>query len=184
MTGLNDLRDLRGENRRIATVHALLNVVGLSLSVASLACRRGSGRTLARAVSAAGYLLTAGGGYLGGELSFGLGVRVNHTFMHSAPDDFVPVLDEAELEGDALRLANVVGMPVLLARARGGEVCALADICTHLGGPLHAGSREGDAVVCPWHGSCFASAPAQCCAAPPCLRRRGCGRASRTERSK
>lgn len=155
VTGLNDLRDLRGQSRRIAMVHALLNVAGLSLTLASLACRRGRGRMLARALSGAGYLVSATSAHIGGELSFGLGVRANRLLGQSAPDDFVPVLDEAELEGDALRLADVDGVPVLLARTSDGEVCALADTCTHLGGPLHEGSREGDAVVCPWHGSCF-----------------------------
>jgi nitrite reductase/ring-hydroxylating ferredoxin subunit len=44
---------------------------------------------------------------------------------------------------------------VLLARSQAGEVCALANTCTHLGGPLAEGSREGDTVTCPWHGSRF-----------------------------
>jgi nitrite reductase/ring-hydroxylating ferredoxin subunit len=50
---------------------------------------------------------------------------------------------------------DVDGVPVLLARTRAGEVCALANTCTHLGGPLAEGSREGDTVTCPWHGSRF-----------------------------
>jgi nitrite reductase/ring-hydroxylating ferredoxin subunit len=36
-----------------------------------------------------------------------------------------------------------------------GEVCAIAATCSHLGGPLHEGKRDGDTVVCPWHGSRF-----------------------------
>ncbi|MDQ3924906.1 MAG: Rieske (2Fe-2S) protein [Actinomycetota bacterium] len=27
--------------------------------------------------------------------------------------------------------------------------------CTHRGGPLAEGEREGDVVTCPWHGSRF-----------------------------
>ena len=27
--------------------------------------------------------------------------------------------------------------------------------CTHRGGPLAEGGREGDVVTCPWHGSWF-----------------------------
>ena len=34
-------------------------------------------------------------------------------------------------------------------------MCALAATCSHLGGPLDQGKREGDTVVCPWHGSRF-----------------------------
>jgi uncharacterized membrane protein len=61
VTGLNDMRDLRGENRRIAMVHALLNVFGLSLAAASLAFRRGHGRALARILSGTGYFVSATG---------------------------------------------------------------------------------------------------------------------------
>jgi nitrite reductase/ring-hydroxylating ferredoxin subunit len=71
------------------------------------------------------------------------------------PDSFVPVLDAAELQGEELREVKVDGVPVLLARSRSGEVCALANICTHMGGPLAEGSRDGDTVTCPWHGSRF-----------------------------
>lgn len=155
VTGLNDLRDLIGQSRRIAMVHALLNLVGLSLSTASLVYRRRGRRGLGRALSGTGYLISATAAHLGGELSFGLGIRANRTLGQSPPEDFVAVLDEAELEGDELRAVQVGGVPVLLARTRDGELCALANTCTHLGGPLHEGSREGDGVVCPWHGSCF-----------------------------
>jgi nitrite reductase/ring-hydroxylating ferredoxin subunit len=45
---------------------------------------------------------------------------------------------------------------VLVARSEEtGEVCALAATCSHLGGPLDKGRREGDTVICPWHGSRF-----------------------------
>lgn len=154
-TGLNDLRDLTGQSRRIAMVHGLLNVVGLSLSTASLVYRRAERRGLARVLSGTGYLVSATAAHLGGELSFGLGIRANRRLGQTPPDTFVAVLDEAELDGDGLRRVEVGSVPVLLARASDGALCALADTCTHLGGPLREGSREGDAVVCPWHGSCF-----------------------------
>jgi nitrite reductase/ring-hydroxylating ferredoxin subunit len=46
-------------------------------------------------------------------------------------------------------------VPVLVARAASGKVCAIAATCTHLGGPLDEGERDGDTVVCPWHASRF-----------------------------
>jgi nitrite reductase/ring-hydroxylating ferredoxin subunit len=154
-TGLNDLRDLRGESRQVAMVHALLNVVGLSLSSASLVCRRAGRRGVARGLSATGYLISSSAAHLGGMLSFGLGIRVNRTMGQFAPESFVPTIGASELQGDELRQVDVAGVPVLLARAHSGEVCALANTCTHLGGPLAEGSREGDTVSCPWHGSRF-----------------------------
>lgn len=154
-TGLNDLRDLIGQSRQVAMVHALLNVLGLSFTSASLALRHSGRRRLARALSATGYLISASAAHLGGKLSFGLGIRVNRTIGEAMPDSFVAVLDAAELQGEELRQVEVEGVPVLLARSRSGEVCALANICTHMGGPLAEGSRDGDSITCPWHGSRF-----------------------------
>jgi nitrite reductase/ring-hydroxylating ferredoxin subunit len=37
----------------------------------------------------------------------------------------------------------------------GGGVCAIANTCTHRGGPLNEGERDGNVVTCPWHGSQF-----------------------------
>jgi nitrite reductase/ring-hydroxylating ferredoxin subunit/uncharacterized membrane protein len=155
LTGLNDLRDLTGKSRRIAMVHALVNVIGLSLSTASLAYRHSGRRGLARGLSGLGFLSTSVAAHLGGELAFGLGIRVNRTMGEPVPTSFVAVLDEDELRDDELRRVEVDGVPVLLARSHAGEVCALANTCTHLGGPLAEGSREGDTVICPWHGSRF-----------------------------
>lgn len=155
ITGLNDLRDLIGQSRQIAVVHAVLNVVGLSFTCASLACRRGRRRGLARALSATGFLISSSAAHLGGKLGYGLGIRVNRTVGQTVSDSFVAVLDAADLNGDGLREVTVGGAPVLLARSRSGEVCALANTCTHLGAPLAEGSRDGDTVICPWHGSRF-----------------------------
>lgn len=154
-TGLNDLRDLIGQSRQVAMVHAGLNLLGLSFTSVSLAYRCTGRRGLARGLSATGYLISATAAHLGGKLSFGLGIRVNRTMGQMAPGTFVPVLDETELNSDKLRQVNVDGVPVLLARSQSGEICALANTCTHLGGPLTEGSRDGDTVTCPWHGSRF-----------------------------
>ena len=155
VTGGADWRDLIGEERRIATVHALLNVVGLGLNVASLVQRRRGNRTAGRALSAAAMAISGTAAHLGGELSFGMGVRVNHTFADNQPSDFVAVADEADVAGDAMATVEVDGASVLIARSQAGELCAIANTCSHLGGPLGEGSRDGDVVACPWHGSKF-----------------------------
>ena len=36
-----------------------------------------------------------------------------------------------------------------------GTVLAIADTCSHRGGPLSEGEVEGTIVTCPWHGACF-----------------------------
>ena len=47
-------------------------------------------------------------------------------------------------EGRAIAVFNV-----------GGTFYALANECTHMGGPLGKGRLDGTTVTCPWHGSQF-----------------------------
>ena len=155
-TGLNDWSHLKGEPQRLGLVHALLNTMALTLNIGSLALRRNGNRGLGRMLSGVGYLGVLFSAHLGGQLSFGLGVRVNRTAWESPSDSYTPVLDESELEGGRLCRAEVDGDAVLVTRSmRTGEVCAIAATCSHLGGPLDDGERDGDTVVCPWHGSRF-----------------------------
>ena len=49
-----------------------------------------------------------------------------------------------EFAGEKVALFNV-----------GGSVLAIADTCSHRGGPLSEGEVEGITVTCPWHGACF-----------------------------
>ena len=67
----------------------------------------------------------------------------------------VPVLGKSELAQNALRRVEVEGVGVLLSRSSAGEVCAIAATCNHFSGPLQAGDRQGDTVVCPLHNSRF-----------------------------
>jgi nitrite reductase/ring-hydroxylating ferredoxin subunit len=66
-----------------------------------------------------------------------------------------PFIEENELQGGAMRAVEVDGISVLVSRSESGEVCAIANTCTHRGGPLNEGERDGDVVTCPWHGSQF-----------------------------
>jgi nitrite reductase/ring-hydroxylating ferredoxin subunit/uncharacterized membrane protein len=154
-TGLNDWSHLRGDSKRIGTLHATLNSTGLALNVASLVLRRRDERTTARALS----LLAFGGAlfsaHLGGILSFGLGVRVNRTAFESPAHAWQAVLDESALSDTAMARVEVDGEPALVARTEDGRICAIAARCSHLGGPLDEGERSGDLVTCPWHGSQF-----------------------------
>ncbi len=59
----------------------------------------------------------------------------------------------AQLEAGEMRRVTLDGTAVLLAPDQSGQLCALANTSSHLGGPLDEGSREGDVVTCPWHGS-------------------------------
>ena len=64
------------------------------------------------------------------------------------------MLSEWELqEGKPVR-AEHNGTPILLVR-RGSQIYALAETCSHLGGPLSEGKLDGYVIQCPWHGSRF-----------------------------
>jgi nitrite reductase/ring-hydroxylating ferredoxin subunit len=156
LTGLNDWSHLKDDSRRIGTVHALLNSMALALNVASYVARRDGHRGLGRVLSGVAYAGTLFSAHLGGHLSFGLGVRVNRTAFESPRDRYAPVCDEGALNAGKLVGVELEGEAVVVSRSEEtGEVCAIAATCSHLGGPLADGKREGDTVICPWHGSRF-----------------------------
>ncbi len=154
VTGLNDWQHTDYAARRVGVAHGLLNLTAAVLQGGSLALRCAGFRRAGRGISIAGYGIALSAAYLGGHLVFEERIGVDHTSGQQAPEDFVPVLGERDLEEGALRRVNVDGMPVLLSRL-GGRVHAIAETCSHLGGPLAEGRREGASVVCPWHGSRF-----------------------------
>ena len=154
-TGLADWRYMRGEKRRLAAGHGLLNVVGLAFNATSLGLRLGGRRRAGRVSSALGFAVAGAAAHLGGELSFGMGVRVNEAQPGAGPREFEAVLDESELQGAAMQSVEAAGETVLVTRSASGDLCAIANRCSHFGGPLAEGEREGDTVICPWHGSRF-----------------------------
>ena len=156
LTGLNDWSHLKDDARRIGVVHALLNTMGLTLNVASLVARRSGNRSLGRLFSGVAFAGTAFSAHLGGHLSFGLGVRVNRTAFEDPRERYAPVCEEADLNGGKLVGVELEGEAVVVSRLEEtGEVCAIAATCSHAGGPLAEGKRDGDTIVCPWHGSRF-----------------------------
>ena len=154
--GISDWRYLMGGSRRMGTAHALLNASGLALNTTSLILRAGGRRNAGRLAFLAGYSLVGMGAHLGGELSYGYGLRVNrNVYEDRGPHEFVAVLDENELSQGEMRRVETDGVGILVSRASSGEVCAIAATCNHFSGPLQEGEREGDTIVCPWHGSRF-----------------------------
>jgi nitrite reductase/ring-hydroxylating ferredoxin subunit/uncharacterized membrane protein len=156
VTGLSDWRYLSGGSRRMGVAHGLLNTIGLVLSIVSIILRASGRRNAGRLTFLTGYSISGMAAHLGGELSYHYGLRVDrNVFQGTGPDEFVPVLGESELAQDDLRRVEVEGVGVLISRSSAGEVCAIAATCNHFSGPLEAGEREGDTVVCPLHNSRF-----------------------------
>jgi len=68
--------------------------------------------------------------------------------------DFSRVCKVTEVPEGGQKLVEIDGDFVLLFRVD-GRFYAIDDECSHDGGPLGDGSREGFAVVCPRHGAKF-----------------------------
>jgi phenylpropionate dioxygenase-like ring-hydroxylating dioxygenase large terminal subunit len=52
---------------------------------------------------------------------------------------------------------QILGKPVYLFRLASGEVAAVLDRCPHRFAPLSKGTRDGDTLVCGYHGLAFAA---------------------------
>jgi nitrite reductase/ring-hydroxylating ferredoxin subunit/uncharacterized membrane protein len=155
ITGLSDLSDIVGrEERSVATTHALANVGGLGLWTLSYLTRKRGSRGAGRMLSVAGALVTTAAGFLGGHLSYRQGVGVDQTIFEHRFEDWTPVIDEADLEQGQPRRVMVAGTNLFLYRS-GERIRALANRCSHRGGPLHKGSVDEESVTCPWHLSVF-----------------------------
>ncbi len=154
LSGANDWMDTRGPEQRVGVVHGLANVGGLTLFTASwLARRRGDHRT-GVVLSLFGMALATGSGWLGGHLAYARGVGVDTTAFQSSVKEWTEVSTEDQVHDNVPMLVRAHGVPIMLMRDR-GVIVALADRCTHRGGPLHEGTVGDGCVTCPWHGSRF-----------------------------
>lgn len=151
LAGWADWLDTEDAESRTGVVHAAMNVTALYAYYRSWRARHRGKRGLGSALLGATAL--GAGGWLGGHLSFGEGVGVDTTAFQAGPTDWREIAADTDITDD-LRQVDVDGLQLLLTRVD-GTIVAIADRCTHRGGPLSEGSREGDCVACPWHGSSF-----------------------------
>ena len=153
-SGLTDWQDIDPSARRVGLVHGLLNAASVILFGSSLVARRKGARTTGRSLAALGYAVSVAAARLGGSLVYGQKIGVDHTAAEKLPEEFTPVLAESRVEDGKPVRAEHDGTPILLVR-RGSQIYALAETCSHLGGPLSEGTLDGDVIQCPWHGSRF-----------------------------
>lgn len=140
VAGLTDWQDTDPPARRIGLTHGLLNVGGVTLFTASLLMRKRKRRRAGLTLSILGYAVATLAARLGGNMGYGHRVGVDHTAGQELPKDFVRVLSDPELIEGQPRRADFQGVPILLLR-RGGRIFALAETCSHMGGPLR---RQSD----------------------------------------
>ncbi len=156
VTGLNDLADIVDqEERAIGTAHAIGNGTAVVLYGASYLTRRRGRRDIGTALALAGTAALTVSGFLGGHLAYRRGVGVAQTAFQPRLEDWTPVLDNEDLPGSKPVRVSVGGVDVLLYR-NDATIYAMANRCTHRGGPLHKGKVKDAQVTCPWHLSTFA----------------------------
>lgn len=154
-TGLSQWQYTVGTAKRKGMLHALMNTTALTLYTLSWRQRRRGARLGGFLTSLVGFSIATASAYIGGDLSYGERIGVNHAPEATPPDDFVAVLADADLPEGEMRRVQAGDVAVMLAR-QGGTIYALADSCAHMGGPLSEGELSPGCVTCPWHLSQFA----------------------------
>jgi nitrite reductase/ring-hydroxylating ferredoxin subunit/uncharacterized membrane protein len=155
VSGASDWADTTGGPKRIGVVHAAANSIALVCYGASYISRRRGRRARGVAWGFAGAAAATAGGYLGGHLVNRLGVGVDNTAFDEGPADWTAA-GSADIPDGQPAAATAGGVDVLVVR-EGLALRALADRCSHRGGPLHEGKlvRDRSCVECPWHASVF-----------------------------
>lgn len=146
--------------RRIGGLHAILNGLALALYALSWLGRSNEARDAARVFSYLGFAVVSFSGYLGGLLIYEKRIGVNHAPIpedEAAPEEWTEVARLSDLpDGQPFR-ANAGDVPLVLVR-RGDTVDALANACSHQGGPLSEGKVIDGCLECPWHQTRFSLA--------------------------
>jgi nitrite reductase/ring-hydroxylating ferredoxin subunit/uncharacterized membrane protein len=153
ITGLTDWSQTDGRAKRLGLVHGLLNLSATSLYALSMATRRDGARNAGRAYGLAGFVVACAAAYLGGGLVYRERIGVTHADQ-GGPKEFAPVFPSGDLTDNAKHLGDADGTAVVVVRQH-ARLCALAEHCSHLGGPLSEGTLKNGSIVCPWHGSEF-----------------------------
>ena len=157
VTGLTDFKDTgTGDERNLAGLHGVMNIVAIVIFFISLLQRFGGGHDAAFWVALVAYLVISVGAYIGGHVVFKYGYMVNHNAFARGrrAKEFTAIMPAAEL-AEATPTKVPFGSTALVVVRRGDVVYALKETCSHAGGPLSEGKLRGDNIECPWHFSQF-----------------------------
>jgi nitrite reductase/ring-hydroxylating ferredoxin subunit len=74
----------------------------------------------------------------------------------------VPLCPVEEIPVDGAKTVDFLGREALVFQVD-GRPKAVLNVCLHLGGPM---TRQGDRLLCAWHGAEFASGDGRCLKGP------------------
>jgi len=164
ITGASDWLYTEGAERRVGLVHAVGNYAALGCYLQSWLLRPRHQR-LGAVLAGVGTAALAVTGWLGGHLVYARGVGVDTTAFQPAPVEWTAAVAATALRPDRPTLVHVEGVPIALVFVD-GQLHAIADRCSHRGGPLHEGAYSDGCLTCPWHGSRFRVADGQVLVGP------------------
>jgi len=156
----------RSSGRTRATRHALGNGSALLLFSFAWFARDPdmTASILTLCLDAAGVLILAYSGWLGGTLVTRNMISVDHRYagagkwqeetINGEPGETAVVAKTPDLDDGHMKLLRVNSNRIALAKTEKG-FCAFQDRCTHRGGSLAGGVLVGGTVQCLWHGSQF-----------------------------
>ena len=155
VAGITDWSETDGRAKRIGATHGVMNLAATALYATSVLVRRRS-RSQGIGLSMIAYAIATTAAFLGGHLTYGEQIGVDHTATadRETPEKYVDVLDDDTLAENKPAKVDADGVSIVLVR-QGDAIYALRDTCSHLGGPLSEGKLEGNSIICPWHGSRF-----------------------------
>lgn len=165
IAGYTDWSKLHEQQKRVGLVHSAANLLATGLFAASFLQRSRGKQASGKVLSYAGLVVAAGGGFLGGHLTYRQAAGVNHTedVPHLFPEGWHPLAPLTDIADGQLEHHSVAETSLLVFR-QGDNVNVLADVCSHLSAPLHEGkivdgggavAGSDPCVECPWHQSVF-----------------------------
>lgn len=154
-----DLQELDAP-RRLGALHAVLNITATGLYAASWVLRDRGARGPGIVASTTGFALASASAWIGGDLTYRLGIGVSRVAFGDAdapagePGDWQEIARLDDIQSGGLTRAELDGEALVILRD-GDQLLVTSATCTHVGGPLDEGEVSGTCVTCPWHGSEF-----------------------------
>jgi nitrite reductase/ring-hydroxylating ferredoxin subunit/uncharacterized membrane protein len=156
VTGLTDWQHTHEEDRRVGLVHGVMNIVATGLYTQSFWDRYQGRHRRGITLTALGYATTVASSYLGGALVFDSGIGIDQSGERLRTTAWTAVLPADTLNGKPVRV-EVDGVGLVVCRTAPGEISAFGEFCPHLAAPMADGWVDRGRLVCPWHGSWFAT---------------------------